>query len=535
MTSKIINHKNYTQFQDSYQLVLPLNLEGLIPDDDSVRLLSHVLEGLDYTELYAAYSSKGRKPALEPITMFKILVYAYSENIYSSREVEKSCRRDINFRWLLAGAPAPDHSTIDRFRHIYAAAAIEGLFYQLVNALHSAGEVSYKNVFIDGTKIEANANRYSFVWKKAVLKNEAKMHDKAMTLIDAVNHDYMQEFTFNAETAGHDLDAVFSFLGAECIRQGITFVYGSGHRPCKLQKQHDEARAYVERQHNYDLSRSRFEGRNSYSKTDTDATFMHMKEDHMMNGQLKPGYNLQIGVEAEYITGVGVFSDRNDLHTLKPMLENMKKRSGHKYQSVTADSGYESEEGYVYLDDNGQKAYIKPQTYEKWKKKSFRNDIGRRENMPYDAEKDEYTCHFGRKLTFRYTGRSKSSSGFVSETSHYECEGCSGCPFKGKCTKSSGNRKICVSKEFIRYRQQSYENIMSETGTLLRMNRSIQVEGAFGVLKSDYQYKRFLTRGKTNVKTEFLFLVIGYDINKLHSRIQGDRLKESLHPLKKTA
>ena len=262
---------------------------------------------------------------------------------------------------------------------------------------------------------------------------------------------------------------------------------------------------------------------------------MHMKEDHMMNGQLKPGYNLKIGVEAEYVTGVGVFSERNDLHTLKPMLENMKAQSGHKYQSITADSGYESEEGYVYLDNNEQKAYIKPQTYEKWKKKSFRNDISKRENMPYDVEKDEYTCHFGRKLTFRYTGRTKNSSGFVSEMSHYECEDCSGCPYKGKCTKSSGNRKICVSKKFIRYRQQSYENILSEEGTLLRMNRSIQVEGAFGVLKSDYKYKRFLTRGKTNVKTEFLFLVIGYDINKLHSKIQDGRLKESLHPLKKTA
>ena len=124
MTSNVINHKDYTQFKDSYQLVLPLNLEGLIPEDDSVRLLSHVLEGLDYTELYSAYSSKGRKPALEPVTMFKILVYAYSQNVYSSREIEKSCRRDINFRWLLAGVPAPDHSTIDRFRHFYAASAI---------------------------------------------------------------------------------------------------------------------------------------------------------------------------------------------------------------------------------------------------------------------------------------------------------------------------------------------------------------------------------------------------------------------------
>ena len=535
MSSNIINHKDYTYFQDSYQLVLPLNLEELIPENDQVRLLSHVLEGLNYTELYAAYSSKGRKPALEPVTMFKILVYAYSENIYSSREIEKSCRRDVNFRWLLAGAKAPDHSTIDRFRHIYAASAIEGLFYQLVDVLYSYGEINFKNVFLDGTKMEANANRYSFVWKKAVLKNEAKMHEKIRALVDTINHDYMQCFPFSDETAGDDLNVIASFLEKECMREKIIFAYGSGHRPCVLQKRYDQISAYSERQQKYDFSRRTFRERNSYSKTDTDATFMHMKEDHMINGQLKPGYNLQIGVEAEYITGVGVFPDRNDLHTMKPMLENMKEKSGHKYENVIADSGYESEEGYVYLDRNDQKAYIKPQTYEKWKKRSFKNDISKRENMSYDAEKDEYTCSNNRKLKFRYSGKSKSGSGYISEVSHYECENCAGCSFKEKCAKNSGNRKLYVSKRFIEYRQKSYENITSDTGILLRVNRSIQVEGAFGVLKSDHKYKRFLTRGKSNVKTEFLFLVMGYDMNKLHSKIQGNRLKKELHPLKGTA
>ena len=122
---------------------------------------------------------------------------------------------------------------------------------------------------------------------------------------------------------------------------------------------------YLERQKIYDDNKNKFSGRNSFSKTDIDATFMHMKEDHMRNGQLKPGYNIQIGVAAEYITGVGVFADRNDLGTLIPMLESMKELSGHKYKNVTADSGYESEENYVYLAKEKQTAFIKPQTYEK--------------------------------------------------------------------------------------------------------------------------------------------------------------------------
>ena len=155
MSSNLLHHKNYTEFNESYQLVLPLSLEGLVPEDDSVRLLSHELEELDYTLLYQAYSAKGRNPAVDPKTMFKILTYAYSQNIYSSRKIETACRRDINFMWLLAGQKAPDHSTIARFRSGYLETACEDLFYQMVRRLADFGELSKETIFIDGTKIEA--------------------------------------------------------------------------------------------------------------------------------------------------------------------------------------------------------------------------------------------------------------------------------------------------------------------------------------------------------------------------------------------
>ena len=153
--------KDYTELGRTYQLVLPLSLEGLVPDDDSVRLLSHELEDLDYSKLYQAYSAKGRNPAVDPKTMFKILTYAYFQTIYSSRKIETACR--INLMWLLAGAKAPDHSTIARFRTGFLAEACEDLFYQMVRRLASAEELSQETVFIDGTKLEACANKYTFV------------------------------------------------------------------------------------------------------------------------------------------------------------------------------------------------------------------------------------------------------------------------------------------------------------------------------------------------------------------------------------
>ena len=191
-----------------YQLRLPLNVEVLIPEDDSVRLLSHILEGLDYTKLYEAYSSKGRKPAVEPKTFFKILTYAYMNNIYSSRLIEQACRRDINFMWLLNGQAPPDHTTISRFRKHFLPQAIDHLFYQLVHVLHDCGEIAFENAFIDGTKIEANANRYSFVWKKAVLKNEAAMFEKIEKLVEAVNQEYDVSFSVAKDSLLEDLAVI---------------------------------------------------------------------------------------------------------------------------------------------------------------------------------------------------------------------------------------------------------------------------------------------------------------------------------------
>lgn len=536
MLKNKIYYKNYNEFNDSYQLVLSLNLECLIPEDDSVRLLSHVLEGLDYTKLYKAYSSVGRKPAVDPKIMFKVLTYAYSQNIYSSRKIEKACKRDINFKWLLIGEKAPDHSTISRFRKDYLSdTVIEDLFYQQVNYLFEQDEILFENVFIDGTKIEANANKYTFVWKKSINKNEEKMFLKVVSLIDEINMTEFTNFTVTKETIIEDVSIVLDWLSQQRLVREIEFVHGIGKRKTSIQKWVEQLEEYKVRQEKYNVSKSFMENRNSYSKTDNDATFMHMKEDHMRNSQLKPAYNVQIGVESEYVTAIGIFQNRNDIATLIPMLNTMNEKLRQKYINIIADSGYESEENYLYLDENQQLPYIKPQTYERWKKKSFKNDISKRENMKYDTENDTYTCHNNKLLKPIGIMNRSSATGYKAEVTIYECENCTGCPCKDKCTKAVGNRRMQVSKTFIKKREISYQNIKTEKGIKLRMNRSIQVEGAFGVLKNDYGFNRFLTRGKIGVKTEFILLCFGYNINKLHSKIQNKRLGKHLHEIKEAS
>ena len=242
-------------------------------------------------------------------------------------------------------------------------------------------ELSKETVFIDGTKLEACANKYTFVWKKSVGKWEEKMFLKTQEAVALLNREYLQSFSVSKETRTHDIQKICCFIEQVCEEQHTVFVHGRGKRKSRNQKYLELFRRFLERQTVYDWHTASFQGRNNYCKTDPDATFMHMKDDHMRNAQLKPGYNVQIGVDSEYIVAADIFQDRNDVWTLIPFLETIEKKMGFRYPSVTADSGYESEEAYTYLQEQKQKPYIKPQTYEKWKKRSFKQDISKRENM----------------------------------------------------------------------------------------------------------------------------------------------------------
>ena len=498
---------------------MPLELGLRIEKDAPVRLLSQICDELDYGKLKTAYTPKGRKLAASPRHLFKILVFAYMNGIYSSRKIEEACRRDIHFMWLLEGRKAPDHNTIARFRKERLGSAMEDLFSQFVNILAERSEVAFKDLFVDGTKIEANANRYSFVWRKAVDKQAVKLEAKLSAHIERLT----TERGHFAETP----EDMLRFLKEKAQEQDILFVSGKGCRKSQLQKDYETLREYMERSRKYAEYGKLFYGRNSFSKTDTDATFMHMKEDHMRNGQLKPGYNLQIGVEGEYIVGIDLSPERSDMNTLIPLLKRMYGNLNRKHETVTADAGYESEENYAYLEKNGQLCFIKPANYEQQRKRRTNRYL--RENMPYDPAGDVYTCPAGRHFVREGTAKRKYKSGYEAELSTYVCESCEGCMQKPLCTKAKGNRRMEFSTKFASYRERALRDIQSPRGILLRMNRSIQAEGAFGVLKEDSGFRRFLLRGKQNVFTEALLLAFSYDVNKLHLKTMRNRLGFLLH------
>ena len=502
--------------RDKSQVVLPLNLGICIPKGDLVFKVAEICEKLDYTKLFATYVRAWRK--VNPVTLFEILVFAYMNRIFASREIERACKTDIRFMWLLDGEPAPSDSTITRFMRGHLAEVIEDLFYQFVAKLCEIGEVKFRNLFVDGTKIEAYANKYTFVWKKAVEKNLAKLDKKIESALPVM----VERYGFTSDVT---LEECHDALVRQAQWLNLEFAIGKGHHKTQLQRDIETLEAFLSKKVEYASHLGKFRGRNSYSKTDVDATFMHMKEDYMRNGQLKPGYNIQIGVESEYIVGVGSFSNRTDVNTLIPFLNRIQNHTHRRFERIVADAGYESSENYLYLQENGQECYIKPQNYEISKTRKYKTDPYSVENMAYNAAKDEYTCPDGRKLKFRRESKKTTENGYVVATRYYSNDKCGRCPRKNKCHRSQkGYRTVRVNQVLNEYRPKVLEALTSETGVLLRMNRSIQVEGVFGVLKEDYGFRRFLTRGRVNIETQFFLLAFAFNIEKLSNRTKKGRL-----------
>lgn len=521
---KQIQQEHYSGKREEYQLVIPLELGVKIGEDEPVRLLSRVMEEMDYSKLKAACPYWERKGKASPRHLAKVTIFGYMNEATSARDVENACRYDLRYQWLLEGRPAPDHNTIARFRSGKLAEALEDLFYQFVRKLHDLGEIGYENVYVDGTKIEAYANKYDFVFRKSVMKNEEKLNHKVTMFIGYIQREYDPFFPADAT-----LEDVRQLLLRKQREEGVVFVRGKGNRKTKLQQDMETLEEMYVRQLKYDEYNDIFKGRNSFSKGDHDATYMHMKEDAMRNGQLKPGYNVQLGVEAEYVVGVDVGPERNDLNTLIPLLERMEKGIGQKYENLIADAGYESEQNYEYLKANGQVSYIKPQNYEKSKTRRWQTNGYLIENMPYDAQTDTYTCPGGHIIRPVGLQHSSSKTGYVSEITIYEGTGCQDCPLKGKCTHAKGNRKLSVSKRMKELRAESLANILSPKGILLRINRSIQSEGMYGNLKENLGFRRFRMRGARKVFTEVLLYAIACNMNKLYNKIHQGRTGVMLH------
>lgn len=469
-------------------------LQYHIPEDDPVRKLSAILEEMDFSKLLQVFSYKTK---VHPIRMFAIILYAYSRGIYSTRDIENACIENIKFRFLLQDSKLPDHSTISRFLNKIEEFLPE-LFEQFIKKIFEIENISTETIYIDGTKIEAYANRYSFVWKKSIKNYWNKLNVKIQSLV----FDFNEDFSFN-----------FSSFFEVCHylqNLNINFVYGRGKRKSKEQKYYELCIEYLEKYQKYSEHFQNLKERNSYSKTDIDATFMRMKDDYMRNGQLKPGYNLQIGVISEYICVYDIFSNPSDSKTLIPFLEKAKSLDLN-IKNVVADAGYESIDNYEYLEEKGYTSYIKPIYFEKSKTRKFKNDLNRVENLIYNSAENRLFRKDGVELKFIYSSKNGRKQYFFNPETQ---------------------KKVGYNSRFRMLSTKSQENISSDYGKRLRMNRSIQVEGAFAVLKEDMKLRKLKVRGKNSVLREICLFCLGYNLNRLIQREKNNKKGTTLHSLK---
>ena len=496
-------------------VLFPQRIDRDIAENDPVRLVNAVVDSLNLENFNRLYKERGRSP-YHPRMMLKVILYAYMSNIYSCRKIEKALLRDVHFIWL-AGYEQPDFITINRFRN-RVKDEINNVFTQLVLLLAERGLVSLDVEYIDGTKIESKANKYTFVWRGSVEKNRARLMEKIRVLLSQIDDAVAQE---NADTQ-EKVEFTPSQLGEICeeLRQSLA------QSPAPESKEDRRARRKKERElrqleqmgaklGDYDSKLELIGGRNSMSKTDPDATFMRMKEDAMNNGQTKPGYNLQIGTENQFITDFGLFPNTNDTLTLPPFLTSFAERYGHMPDEASADSGYGSEENYRFMEENDVEAYVKYNYFHKEQKRPFRNDPFRIENLHYNAEDDYYVCPMGQHMTRVGTRHDKSGSGYVAELAIYRAQRCQGCPLRGSCYKGEyPAREIRANHRLNEYKRRARERLTSERGLEHRSKRPIEPEAVFGQMKFNMEYRRFRHFGKDKDTMDFAFFAIAFNIKK---------------------
>jgi transposase len=510
------NRKSKIVFKDyspNQILLLPPSLEEMIDPNHPVRVVNQVIDNLDIDALIKKYKGGGSS-SYHPRLLLKVLVYGYLTNQYSSRKIEQAQTQNIHFMWL-SGMSYPDHNTINRFRSDRLKGVLREVFSQVVLLLVEKGIITLKEAYLDGTKIEASANRYTFVWGRSIIKskerikrqlNELWAYAESVAREELENNEPVSFEVIDQESVRRTIESIDKALKGAPVNKKVKqkLDYARKNWPANLKK--------------YEQQKKHLGDRNSYSKTDPDATFMRMKEDHMLNGQLKPGYNWQISTQNQYILGYTIHQNPTDTTTLPSHMKSLKETLGRMPDVLVADAGYGSEENYQYLEKNGVEAFVKYNYFHAEQGKKFKSDPFKAENLQYDTDNDCYICPSGGKMIFIREETQQTDNGFIQTRSIYRAQNCEGCPLRSQCHKQSGNRIIGVNHNLNRYKSIIRERLNSERGRKYRSQRPVDVEAVFGIIKGNRNYRKFLLRGLDKVEIEAGLLALAHNLGKLASK-----------------
>lgn len=512
---------HFRSYDPDQTLLFPQRIDRDIPKDDPVRILKSVIESLDLSGFKKLYHERGRSP-YHPKMMLMVILYSYMNHVYSCRKIEKLLYRDIYYIWL-SGYQKPDFATINRFRN-RVKNEIGHIFTLLVLILVEKGFVTLEVEYLDGTKIESKANKYTFVWRKSVERNREKLLEKIRVLLQQINEQMAQDKAADVDT----LELTPQTL-CEISKEFKEALGSSPEAKTKEEKaaqrgknkMFKELERHGEKLAEYNSRLEQMEGRNSISKTDPSATFMRMKEDAMCNGQTKPGYNLQISSENQFITDFALFPNPTDTLTFIPFLGSFPGRYGRFPKRVVADSGYGSEENYRFMDEAGIEGFVKYNRFHLEHRPRYKPDTFHPDSLYYNEEGDYYICPMGQRMSRSGTVQTRTEGGYISESACYRAIRCKGCPLRCLCYKAKANqRTIRVNHRLNAYKRKACELLTSEEGIKERGRRCIEPEAVFGQMKSNMAYRRFRHMGKDKVLMDFTFFAIAFNIKKLCSMMR---------------
>ncbi|MFS0616118.1 IS1182 family transposase, partial [Lederbergia ruris] len=518
---------------NNHQSFFIYDLQELIPEHHVARVVDEMVEAIPDEQLFAHYSGGGRRP-FHPKLMLKVILYAYSQKVYSCRGIETLIQESLPAMWL-AAMQKPDFRTINDFRGKRMKAMMDELFETMILKLIDDGHITMENYFLDGTKIEANANKYSFVWKKSTIRFEEKLKEKIKATLEQIHEitqaegmelEDISESTENEsveqlEAVANQLETQVNTLTEEIeateerpVQKELRARRSALKKPIKLIRTD-----FIPRIQKYKKHHETFGERNSFSKTDPDATFMRMKEDHMKNGQLKPGYNVQVATENQFILYYTLHQRPTDTRCFIPHLEKLAASRLPMPKTVIADAGYGSEENYLYAlgeEKEPRFDYLIPYgTYVKEKTRKYKNDIRNVKNWTYQEKDDLFICPNGRKVLFKKYQNKKNASGFEQSYKIYECEDCSDCPLKAQCTKAKGNRQVHWNTIFEEMKAKAKTALECEEKTAIYAQRKTEVESVFGHIKGNRSFRRFSLRGLDKVHVEFGIVALAHNLLKV--------------------
>lgn len=494
--------------------ILPPSYDDFVPEHHPVRIVNSILDQIDISSIERTYKGGGTS-SYHPRDLLKVLIYAYLRNLYSSRKIEQALGENVHFMWL-SGCIQPDHNTISNFRSGKLKGKFKNIFNQVVILLAEQGYLSLKDIYVDGTKIQANANRYTFVWGKSIKTSRNRIEKQLKDLWRYVETIYAQEEqkpnepdnfkAIDPNEVSQTIDKINQALQGKDIDKKVKqkLNYAKKNWPKNITK--------------YNTYQRQMGGRNSMSKTDPDATFMRMKEDHMLNGQLKPGYNLQAGTNNQFIANYTLAQTTADTTTLIDHTEDFIKGYGKPPEILTADAGYGSDENYTYLEDNNIEAFVK---YNYFHKEQLDEKRGKTKkpfaagNLFYNNQTDTYYCPMGQPMENIGSYIRETANGYQQKIDRYQAKNCIECPIRSLCHKSKNNRIVERNHKLVRLKAKAKQKLLSPEGIAHRKQRCWDVEAVFGNIKHNMNFKRFMLRGLDKVETEIGLIAMAHNLKKV--------------------